>query len=79
MSIKVYDKQVLVNFGKRLKAIRLAKGLSQQDLANEVDIELSQIYRLETAKTNPTLSTLAAVAKGLNMNLSELFKGVELD
>ena len=78
MSIHIRNKEVLVRFGERLKQVRLAKGLTQEQLAYEADVELSQIHRLESGKTNPTLSTITTVAKALNVTLSELFKGVEL-
>ena len=48
----------MVKFGDRLKALRIAKDMTQEDLAYAAEIVLSQVHRLETAKTNATLSTL---------------------
>jgi len=76
MSINIRDKEVLVKFGERLKAVRLEKGLTQESLAYAADVELSQIHRLEAGKTNATLSTITSVAKGLDMSLSDLFLGI---
>jgi transcriptional regulator with XRE-family HTH domain len=67
------DKSTLESFGAKLKQLRLKKGLTLEQLAFEADIELSQVHRVEKGKVNPTLTTLIAIAKGLGVNLSEIF------
>ncbi len=69
---KLRDKKVLEQFGQKLKDLRLEKGLTLEQLAFEADIELSQVHRVEKGKINPTLTTLIALAKGLNISISEL-------
>jgi transcriptional regulator with XRE-family HTH domain len=76
MSINIRNKEVLVKFGERLKSLRIAKGMTQEELAFAADIELSQVHRLESAKTNATLSTLTAISLALEVTLSQLFEGV---
>ena len=76
MSINIRNKEVLVKFGERLKSLRISKGLTQEELAYQADIELSQVHRLESAKTNATLSTLTAIATALEITLSQLLEGV---
>lgn len=44
-----------------------------QQLANQADIELSQIYRIETGKINPKLSTVFMIAKAFEIKPEELF------
>jgi transcriptional regulator with XRE-family HTH domain len=69
--------QKLINkFGSRLKELRIAKGFTLEALANECDMELSQVHRIEQGKINPTLSTLEALAKGFGVTIAELLKGV---
>jgi transcriptional regulator with XRE-family HTH domain len=46
--------------------------LSLEELANEADVEISQIYRIEKGLVNPTLSTLKVLATALNISLAEL-------
>lgn len=77
MSINIRNKVVLENFGVRLKALRTEKGMTQEELAYAAEVELSQIHRIETGKTNPTLSTLTALAEAFSITLSELFKDVK--
>jgi transcriptional regulator with XRE-family HTH domain len=68
--------KLLKQFGHRLKAIRVKKGLSQETLAFEADIPISQIGRIERGEVNTTLSTLNLLAKALKVPMKEL---VDLD
>lgn len=69
---KVRDKRLIAQFGKHLKRVRLENGLSQEDLANDADVPINQVGRIERGEGNPTMSTLAALARALNMKLTEL-------
>ena len=66
------NKELLMQFGDRLKAKRLEKGLTQEELCFKAEVELSQIYRIEKGKINPTLTTLSAIASGLQITIAEL-------
>lgn len=60
-------------FGFRIRQLREAKDLSQEKLANLVDVSLSQIGRIERGEINTTISTANAIAKALKIKLTELF------
>ena len=60
-------------FGENLRRIRNEKNITMQQLANQAEIELSQIYRIEAGKINPKLTTLLKIAKGLNVLPADLF------
>lgn len=65
--------RVLLAFGKNMKAGREATGLSQQQLAERSGLSMSVITGVEQGRrTNPTLSTLLAIANTLGMTLDEL-------
>ena len=68
-----FDEEGLMLLAKRLKEIRAEKGLSQEELAYRSEITLSQIARIETIKTNPTISTLFKIIRTLEISPSELF------
>jgi transcriptional regulator with XRE-family HTH domain len=57
----------------RLKEIRSEKGISQEELAYRSELTLSQIARIETLKTNPTISTLFKIIRTLEIKPSYLF------
>jgi transcriptional regulator with XRE-family HTH domain len=69
----VFDKEGIEAFAIQLKKKRLERGLSQNQLAFEAGLSLSQIARIETARINPTLSTVFILARTLDISLPELF------
>jgi transcriptional regulator with XRE-family HTH domain len=46
--------------------------MTLEQLAFASDIEISQVHRVEKGSINPTLSTLSALSKGLDMTIAEL-------
>lgn len=50
----------------------MERGLSQEDLANDADIPINQIGRIERGEVNPSLSTLDAIAKAVDLKLHDL-------
>lgn len=69
----IFDEAGLQAFALQLKTIRTKKQMTQEDLAYKSGLALSQIARIETARTNPTLSTIFSIARALEIDLKELF------
>ena len=69
----IFDKEGIEAFATQLKKKRIEKGFSQNQLAFEAGLALSQISRMETARINPTLSTAFILARTLDVTLPELF------
>ncbi|WP_309607779.1 helix-turn-helix transcriptional regulator [Flavobacterium sp.] len=68
------DEKILVKeFGEKLKKIRLEKNLSQEMLANDADIPINQIGRIERAEISTSLTTIFKIAKALDINIKDLF------
>jgi transcriptional regulator with XRE-family HTH domain len=70
---QIFDKKGLEAFAGQLKKVRKAKGFTQENLAYESGIALSQIARIETLRTNPTLSTIFQLIRTLEISPKELF------
>lgn len=66
------DEKWLLEFGKNLKKVREEVGFTQEKLAYESELSLSQIARIETGKVNPTLCTIIVIAKTLSVEPSYL-------
>lgn len=66
------DEKVLLSFGRNLQKIRKKQNITQEELAYESGISLSQIARIETGRINPTLCTLITIAKTLKIKAPEL-------
>jgi DNA-binding XRE family transcriptional regulator len=58
--------------GQRIKALRQAAGLIQDDFADAAGLERSYIPKLEAGQYDPRLSTLTRVARALKMDVSDL-------
>ena len=58
----------------RMKERRKELGLSQYDLERESGISRKTIIEIEQGKRNPTLGTLYALSKPLNMEVKIEFK-----
>ena len=69
----VFDQKGIEAFAEQLKKIRLKEGYTQNQLAFESGLSLSQIARIETARINPTLSTVFTLARTLDVPLKDLF------
>jgi putative transcriptional regulator len=57
----------------KLKLARVEKGLSQQELADLVDVTRQTIGLIEKGKYNPTVNLCIRIAKTLDRTLDELF------
>ena len=60
--------------GKNLKRIRTKKGISQGQISRILEVDKSFISNIENGKTNPTLSTIAKIAKAVGVSAHELMK-----
>ena len=70
--INVKNEKLIKAIGSRIRILRIEKGLSQEDLANEADVPLSQIGRIERGETNPTIFTLYVISEALEIELKVL-------
>ncbi len=57
----------------RLKSARAALDLSQQDLADRVNVSRQTISAIEKGDYNPTINLCVAICKELGKTLDELF------
>lgn len=69
---RIRNEAFLEAFGKNLKKLRLARKLSRETLAAAADIEPMQVYRIETAKVNTTISTLLTLSIALDVSPKKL-------
>ena len=60
--------------GKNLKRIRKEKGISQGDIVRSLGMDRAFISNIENGKTNPTLATIAKLAKAVGVSIDELMK-----
>ncbi|MDU5947482.1 MAG: helix-turn-helix transcriptional regulator [Paenibacillus macerans] len=66
-----------LSFAKVLKSLRVAKKLSQEELAFRSSLDRTYISMLERGIYQPTLTTIFELSKALNTTPSEMIKLVE--
>lgn len=62
-----------LTFGRRLHAVRKAKGLTQEQLAELADLNTRTIQKIEAGDINILLTTLVKLQKALKCRMNELF------
>lgn len=70
---------VLLQFGKRVRELRVSQSLSQEDLAALCGLDRTYISSLERGKRNVGLKNIAAIARSLHVSISQLLEGVSSD
>ena len=60
-------------FGKRIRSLRRAKDLTQEQLAELAGISLQNMGEIERGKGNPTLVTVEKLSAALDEKLSSIF------
>ncbi|MGH2852590.1 MAG: helix-turn-helix domain-containing protein [Solirubrobacteraceae bacterium] len=64
-------------FAANVRRLRHERGLTQERLAEQADLHLTDIARIETLRRDPGVKVVAKIACGLGCPASELFEGVE--
>jgi HTH-type transcriptional regulator, cell division transcriptional repressor len=62
-------------FGSRLKAFRVERGLTQENIAHEVGVSIGAISQWERDGTEPNFAALTAIRRVLGVSLDELIIG----
>lgn len=63
------DPAVIHRIAANLRTIRLSKNMSQETVAYNAGVSLSQIHRLENGKINPSIMTLYRIASALDVSI----------
>lgn len=64
--------ELLKKFGLNVKIARLKIGLTQEQLAELMNIHLTYIARIETGKINMSLGKILELANTLNIDINKL-------
>lgn len=56
-----------MNYGKAIRTIRAAKGISQKDLSKKLDLDSSYLSRIEKGERTPSIDLLETTAKKLEI------------
>ena len=69
-------KEILIQFGGRVREIRKEKGLSQEELSFKANLHRTYIGMIERAEKNITLVNIEKIANALEVDVSNLLKDI---
>jgi transcriptional regulator with XRE-family HTH domain len=67
---------VLTAFGLNVRKQREARGLTQESLAEKADLDQTYISGIERGLRNPSVLSIAKIARALGLSLSQLTSGI---
>lgn len=68
------DGSVRQRFGQRIRALREARGWSQEHLAGEASIHVTYLSGVERGKRNVSIDNIARIAQALRVPIAALFE-----
>lgn len=70
---------MVMNFGEKLKALRKEKGISQEKLAQYLNISFQAVSKWENANTYPDITLLPKIARFFGITVDELLQVEQID
>jgi transcriptional regulator with XRE-family HTH domain len=70
------EQKLMKAFGKRVSEVRKSRGVTQQELAENIGMSVVAIAYIETGKRWARLGTLNKIASSLKVSVADLFKGL---
>lgn len=67
------DKQILNNVSDNIRMARLQRRISQEKLAEMVDISTKYLNMIENRKANPTIVIVIRICKVLGIDLNTIY------
>lgn len=64
---------IIVSFGLRVRELRKAKGISQEGLAFDADIDRTYMNSVENGKRNVSIKNVEKILQALDVSFSEFF------
>ncbi len=70
----IMKKDILIKFGKKVRAERAKLGISQEELAARAKVHRTYIGMIERAEKNITLTNINKIAGALGVSVDKLLK-----
>ena len=71
------DDDLIDAFAKVLRQQRLARGLSQEELAHRAGVSMRYISLLDSRQHQPSLSTIRGLCLGLGISMTDFVQEIE--
>ena len=73
------DMDIKQMIGARVKAIRNKKKITQEQLAEKIEINSKYLSSIERGLENPTMNTLIKMSESLGVSVAEFFNQIEIE
>jgi len=73
------NKSLDIEIGRRLRQARIAKGLTQKEMAASVGLSHQAIQKYENGETRLSLSTLAVLRQHIGIEPADLLPAIRVD
>lgn len=70
--------KLLVQIGRKVRDLRLARGLTQETLAEKAELHAVYVGEIERGEANASVGSLQKIATALNVRVVDLFPHVPL-
>ena len=70
------DKDILNVVSENIRLARLQKRISQEKLAEKIDISTKYLNMIENRKANPTIVIVIRICQALNIDLNTIWSGI---
>ncbi|EWM60130.1 helix-turn-helix domain-containing protein [Streptococcus thermophilus] len=68
---------IQIEFGKRVRELRMATGLSQEKFALKIEMDRTYYASVESGKRNISLKNIEKIANGFDISIAQLFDGMK--
>ncbi len=75
--MSIDKKKIAIDLGKKIRNIRINKGLTITELAHSSEMEYKQLSRIELGKINTTVYQINKLAINLGVPIAELFNNIQ--
>ena len=65
--------------GVRIKEIRVRRKLTQEQLAEKIEINPKYLSSIERGLENPTFNTFIKLSESLNVNIDDIFNQIQIE
>ncbi len=65
-------REVLKKLGERVRTLRRTRGLTQESLAEALDLSVAYVSLIERGGRNPPYTTVVAIARALGVSVAEI-------
>ncbi len=72
-----HDAELAQAFGAAVRALRIERGIAQETLANQANVERSHMGKIERGEHAPTLAVVFKIAKALGCSTTVLMTATE--